>query len=165
MLEDAPRLYHCGRCGEQVRICRRCDRGNTYCAGPCAPIRRRESLHRAGARYQQSYRGACRHAARQSAWRARRAQKVTHQGSPASNTAVIVASLSTESVTEVTDAEAIHQKQRSSPPCAAQSAQISALTLARLYPHHQHHPAGPPPRCSFCQRPLSTFARLGPLGR
>lgn len=162
MLEDTPRLYHCGRCGEQVRICRRCDRGNTYCAGSCAPIRRRESLHRAGARYQQSYRGACRHAARQSAWRRRRTQKVTHLGSLASNTAVIVASLSTESVTEVTDAEATHPKQRSSPPCAAQSAQISAHTLARPYPHY---PAEPPPRCSFCQRPLSTFARLRPLGR
>lgn len=162
MLEDTPRFYHCGRCGEQVRICRRCDRGNTYCAGPCAPIRRREPLHRAGARYQKSYRGACRHAARQSAWRARRAQKVTHQGSTASTATVIVASLSTKSVTEVTDAEARHRKQRSSPPCATQRVQISALTLARPYPHY---PAGPPPRCSFCQRPLSTFARLGPLGR
>lgn len=47
-------------------------------------------------------------------------------------------------------------------PVAAQSAQISAHTLARPYPHYS---AGPPLRCSFCQRPLSTFARLRPLGR
>ena len=50
--------------------------------GTCARERRRESVRRAGARYQLSYRGACRHAARQRRWRARRAQKVTHQGSP-----------------------------------------------------------------------------------
>lgn len=88
-----------------------------YCAGACATIRRRESPHRAGARLPAALPRSVAARGRQRAWRARRAQKVTHQGSPASHTAVIVASLSTESVTEVTDAEAIHQKQRSSAPC------------------------------------------------
>jgi hypothetical protein len=74
------RLYHCRRCGVQVRICRRCDHGQIYCAGECSRIRRRESLRRAGARYQRSRRGAARHAARQRAWRGRRRAKVTHQG-------------------------------------------------------------------------------------
>ena len=83
------RLYSCGRCARQVRICCECDRGNRYCAGACAKIRRRESLLRAGERYQLSYRGACGHAARQSAWRSRQAQKVTHQGSLSSADAVI----------------------------------------------------------------------------
>ena len=46
--EKTYRLYSCGRCAEQVRICRDCDRGNRYCAGECAQIRRRESLRRAG---------------------------------------------------------------------------------------------------------------------
>ena len=73
------RLYSCARCGAQVNLCLRCDRGNRYCVEGCARIRRRESLLRAGARYQRSYRGACRHAARQYAWRARCAQKVRNE--------------------------------------------------------------------------------------
>jgi len=81
--EASHRLYNCARCAQQVQICRRCDRGNLYCAGGCARLRRRESLRRAGRHYQRSFRGARHHAARQRAWRARQADKVTHQGSPA----------------------------------------------------------------------------------
>lgn len=86
--EPSHRLNQCRRCGVQVQICRRCDRGNVYCTTGCAPAARRESLLRAGARYQRSYRGACHHAARQRAWRDR--QEVTHQGSPAAGTAATV---------------------------------------------------------------------------
>jgi len=93
--EKSYRLYSCGRCARQVRICGRCDRGNRYCAQGCAPIRRRESLRRASERYQESYRGACKHAARQRAWRCRHAQKVTHQASIATVPALIVVSSST----------------------------------------------------------------------
>lgn len=157
VLEDTPRLYNCGRCGEQVRICRRCDRGNTYCAGACATIRRRESLHRASARYQQSYRGACRHAARQSAWRARRAQKVTHQGSTAPTPAVIVTLRSMITTTEVTYAESTHPEPRST-PCALEKVRTAPI-LARF-----ESPSSTP-RCSFCQQGLPSFARLGPLRR
>ena len=78
--EESYRLYSCGRCARQVRICRDCDRGNRYCAGECAAVRRRESLQRAGARYQCSHRGASRHAARQSAWRQRRPSRVVLPG-------------------------------------------------------------------------------------
>jgi hypothetical protein len=28
--EQSYRLYNCGRCAQQVRICRDCDRGNQY---------------------------------------------------------------------------------------------------------------------------------------
>ena len=77
--EQSYRLYSCQRCGMQVRICRRCDHGNIYCPRACAQIRRRESVRRAGSRYQRTSRGACCHAARQRAWRSRRKQKVTHQ--------------------------------------------------------------------------------------
>jgi hypothetical protein len=31
-----PRLFLCGRCRQQVRICSRCDRGQVYCGGGCA---------------------------------------------------------------------------------------------------------------------------------
>jgi hypothetical protein len=80
--EPSYRLYNCARCAAQVRICRSCDHGNVYCAGPCARIRRRECARRAGARYHRSRRGAHRHAARQRAYRARSRDEVTHQGSP-----------------------------------------------------------------------------------
>jgi len=87
--EKGYRLYSCRRCAKQVRICGGCDRGNRYCAEGCAQIRRRESRCRASERYQQSYRGALKHAARQRAWRWREQQKVTHQGSLAGAAALI----------------------------------------------------------------------------
>jgi hypothetical protein len=135
--EPSHRLYSCARCAVQVHICRRCDRGNIYCARACAALRRRESLSRAGQRYQLSLRGACRHAARQRTWRARQAQKVTHQGSPAAAAPVTVVA--------------------------------ACLDRPRLLDHDQTAPVAPralprsAPRCSFCARVLSGFARLGPL--
>ena len=133
------RLYNCARCAVQVRICSDCDRGNQYCAGDCAQIRRGESLCRAGIRYQLSFRGASRHAARQSAWRARRTQIVTHQGSVAGVDAGIV----------VTSLPVIEE---------------SDVELVALSPLLQQPPMrSPVSRCSFCWRPLPAFARLGPL--
>lgn len=142
--EQSYRLYSCRRCARQVRICRYCDRGNQYCAGECAGIRRRESLRRAGERYQLSHRGACGHAARQRAWRARQAQKVTHQGSVAGTAAAIV---TTRSIT-VTDHHA-------DPACVDPRAAVVARPSPWRVP--------PPVRCCFCRRPLSRFARVGPL--
>jgi len=69
---ESARLYSCARCRVQVRICRRCDRGNVYCGNGCARAQRREGVRRAGSRYQRTPRGARRHAARQRAWRERR---------------------------------------------------------------------------------------------
>ena len=79
-MPDTGRLFNCARCGRQVVICSRCDRGHRYCKG-CAPAARRGSRRAAGARYQHSRRGRLAHAERQHRYRARR-QKVTHQGSP-----------------------------------------------------------------------------------
>lgn len=133
------RLYSCARCAVQVRICSDCDHGNQYCAGDCAQIRRRESRCRAGVRYQLSFRGASKHAARQSAWRARRMQIVTHQGSvPGVDAGIVVTSLP---VTEESDVELV------------------ALPPVLQRPHMRWRV----PRCSFCLRPLPAFARLGPL--
>ena len=139
--EKTYRLYSCGRCVEQVRICRDCDRGQRYCAGGCAKIRRRESLRRAGKRYQLSYRGACGHAARQSAWRGRQAQKVTHQGSLASVAPVIVAAILIQTTTEEPHAD-----------------------IASIQPPPQPYRMAPGARnCSFCRRALPAFARVGAL--
>lgn len=140
--EKTYRLYACRRCAQQVRICCDCDHGNQYCADDCAPIRRRESLCRAGARYQLSYRGAHRHAARQRAWRSRQLQKVTHQGSLPGTDALILAAIPTTT-------EEPHVNLASMPPTA----------LPRRLPCQL--PAVE--RCSFCCRALPSFARLGPL--
>ena len=138
------RLYNCGRCAQQVRICRYCDRGHQYCAGECARIRRRESLRRAARRYQGSYRGACRHAARQRVWRTRHA-KVTHQGSLAPAGAVIVVSTSIATTQE--------------PHVDIHS--VAAPRGLGRWPVHRHVTART--CCCFCGRVLSRFARIGPL--
>lgn len=77
------RLFLCARCRAQVFICRRCDRGQRYCAAQCASAARRESLREAGRRYQLTRRGRHVHAARARRYRIRH-QFVTHHGSPAS---------------------------------------------------------------------------------
>jgi len=138
--EQSYRLYSCRRCAQQVRICRYCDRGNQYCAGGCAGLRRRESLRRAGARYQLSYRGAYCHAARQRRWRERQPQKVTHHGSPDVGAAVIVVATST---TTANDADSV----------------AAAAPVVREPAFHRWLPS----RCCFCGRSLSRLARVGPL--
>lgn len=140
-LLETHRLYTCGRCSTQVRICRHCDHGNWYCAGECAAVRRRESLRRAGERYQRSRRGACHHAARQRAWRALRRQKVTHQGSLPAVVTAIVALTSTEVTTQVDHADIPDVEPRS-------DRYLMAIPILL---------------CSFCARVLAPFARLGPL--
>ena len=133
------RLYNCARCAVQVCICSHCDRGDQYCADDCAQIRRRESVCRAGVRYQRSFRGASKHAARQSAWRARRMQIVTHQGSvPGVDAGIVVTSFT---MTEESDVELV-----ALPPVSQRQPLRSLVS-----------------RCSFCWRPLPAFARLGPL--
>jgi len=138
------RLFNCRRCAQQVRVCGHCDRGNQYCAAGCARIRRRESLRRAGDRYQRSYHGACRHAARQRAWRARQTQKVTHQGSRQEVDAAIVSATSISPLPNHAD-----------PAAAAPPPDSLAWPSARA--------ARQRARCSFCYRQLPHFVRFGPL--
>lgn len=135
MSEPTYRLYHCQRCGRQVRICRRCDRGHIYCAGECSRIRRRESLRRAGTRYQRTHRGARCHASRQQAWRARQMEKVTHQGCQSDGLC--------ESVL------------KSSSPAAELSDVLSIPTPISTDLH-------PRWRCAFCASRLPAWARVPP---
>ena len=158
--EQSYRLYSCARCGEQVRICSDCDRGNQYCAGECAQVRRWESRRRAAKRYQSSYRGALRHAARQRGWRSRRAQKVTHQGSLPDADPAIVAANSTQTTTEGT-----HVEPASMPPppqCLLHAAVSTAPARApgRWPAHRRARAEG---CCRFCWRVLPPFARLATL--
>ena len=133
------RLYNCRRCGVQVRICRRCDHGNIYCAGECAQIRRRESLRRAAARYQRTRRGAHCHAARQRRWRTRKPHTVTHQGchygavARKVSTPIVTGGKASDASDEVSD---IARTDVGDPPSAA---------LAR---------------CAFCGETLPSWTRL-----
>ena len=60
------REFQCARCDAWTRVCSECDHGQVYCPGDCRAIRRRESVRRAGAKYQGSPVGARKHAARSS---------------------------------------------------------------------------------------------------
>lgn len=79
-MEPTSRLFLCARCRKQVIICRRCDRGQIYCADGCADIARSLSVREAGRRYQQSRQGRFKQADRLRRFRLRK-QNVTHQGS------------------------------------------------------------------------------------
>lgn len=142
-IEASHRLYNCLRCGVQVQICRWCDRGNVYCEGACRATRRRESLQRAGRRYQDSFRGASHHAARQRRWRRRREAKVTHQGSAAADGLATVMAPAADPV--MADADFVER---------------SMALLAWPSPTMSRAPVR---RCRFCRRPLGNFTRLGPL--
>jgi hypothetical protein len=95
------RLFVCARCHAEAVVCSVCDRGQRYCSSQCSAQARRESLLRAGRRYQSRPLGRLAHARRARAYRQRRAQPpppprpalpappsspakiVTHQGSQA----------------------------------------------------------------------------------
>lgn len=127
------RLYHCRRCRVQVSICAACDHGNIYCAGECSELARCESVHRAGARYQKTLRGARCHAERQRRYRARQA-KVTHQRFSGDQSACNV------SVGSVITAEPIDVEPRELSP--------------------RRFICDPQGRCAFCGTTLPAFARL-----
>ena len=84
------RRFLCPRCNAVCYICSCCDRGQIYCGNICSSEARVESLRRAGKKYRQSFVGALNNAARQAAWRARRALKVTHQAPPEPPAAAMV---------------------------------------------------------------------------
>ncbi len=80
-LENSYRLLVCLDCRGQVKLCRRCDRGNIYCSAKCATERRKATQRRASRQYQKTTAGRRRHASRQSRYRQRKREAVTQQGS------------------------------------------------------------------------------------
>ncbi len=78
-MQTSSRLYHCCRCHVQVIICCPCDRGQRYCTQGCSLSARKDSLKRAGKKYQTSRKGRFNNAARQQRFRQRQKQKVTQQ--------------------------------------------------------------------------------------
>jgi len=125
-----------------VSICGRCDRGNIFCAKQCAALSRRQSLRRAGARYQRAHRGARHHAARQRAWRERQLEKVTHLGCASTGTLFTMSITVDMAALELTDAPSAPHRPLEAPgkaPCSPQ--RITG-------------------RCDFCHAPLPLFTRL-----
>lgn len=83
---DSHRVFACAACRVRVVICRRCDRGNKYCAAGCAAERRRAIRRTAERNYRKSELGRRNNAARQRRYRDRRrrgAIAVTHPSPPA----------------------------------------------------------------------------------
>ena len=145
MGEPVVRVYACRRCGVCVQICSGCDRGQVFCAAECSRLSRRESLRRAGARYQRSRRGAHRHAARQRRWRQQTrpqpgVQIVTHQSCTASMATRTVLAVSERG--EPTSREAAHHKN------------CTATDLPPLYVIG----------CDFCRRRQSRAGSIGEHG-
>jgi hypothetical protein len=64
VIDQEARLFRCVRCDREVCICTACDHGQVACPD-CRPLRRRELMRLAGAKYQQAGIGARKHAARQ----------------------------------------------------------------------------------------------------
>lgn len=71
------REYECGRCGVRCLVCTPCDRGQRYCPEGCAEEARQESCRAASRRYQGTFQGRVKHAARQRRYRQRLAQQQT----------------------------------------------------------------------------------------
>jgi hypothetical protein len=77
--DDSFRMFLCARCRSQALVCRRCDRGQIYCAPSCAHDARRDHQREARRRHQATPRGRAMHADRNRRYRAR-ARRVTDQG-------------------------------------------------------------------------------------
>jgi hypothetical protein len=140
------RLFNCRRCRGQVRICSPCDRGHLYCA-TCAPICRLEARRRASARHQRTPRGARCHAARQKAYRARCAQKVTDTG--CAKGAALATVPATSAATVSCDAILTLDPEPEPPASVAEISDRLDRAIEWC--------------CDFCRRALPRFARLQTL--
>lgn len=80
-MKHSSRLFTCKKCHAQVLVCSCCDRGQIYCGTTCSAKARRQSCQNAEKRYQLTTRGRLKHALRQKHYRMRKKQKVTDQGS------------------------------------------------------------------------------------
>ena len=113
-------------------------------------LRRRQSLKEAGKRYQQTPAGQRKHAQRQSEYRDRQKEKVTHQGpqrAPDQGQGGVPALQAQQELKTAQKEDAHETESTAQPPC----------------------PQGPPEHtgvlCSFCRQPCSPFVRRRTLGQ
>ena len=90
------RIFCCEGCGALLCVCHGCDRGQRYCpSNDCGKRARQQALRRYRARYQKTLRGGRLHAARQAAYRQRKAEqkKVTDHALTSSATVPMLSSV------------------------------------------------------------------------
>lgn len=165
----ALRLFRCALCGKVALICHGCDRGQIYCADGCANRARRESLHRAGARYRQTRKGRRKHAAGQARYRREQKKKVTHQSNKV-DSPLVKPCLATEITPLVS-------KEPDGPKAAVFSPPLVGVALPATLPPEastEARPNGPKGLicspageyvCDFCGRARSRYIRREPLVR
>ena len=140
------RVFVCGACGKEVRICRRCDRGHQYCSPECSQAARDASCRKAQHNYQHTSDGRWNHAERQRRYRERKRKNVTHHssGKPPSSSRMEAAT-----AFEVCEREeATPQKpgaQDGGPSDTSHTVSLDSVLLT---------PATEDARCYFCGRPL-----------
>ena len=139
MAEQTARFFLCACCCEQVLVCRRCDRGQRYCAGGCAATTRCALQRACAQRYQRSRAGRFKHALRTRCWRARQvalAKIVTHQGSHDPSPDVVLPATQTTTL--------------AAQPCTTTK---SISTPTAMYVHAW--------RCHWCCTPCAALVRQG----
>ena len=156
--EEALRRFWCARCGRAVLVCRFCDRGQIYCALGCAQRSRRESLRRAGARYQGTRPGRRHHAARQSQYRRRQREKVTHQG-PQKEAAAAQGSCVAHSAPKEDQDDEPKPDDRPAEPPGPQDGEASPPPQRVAQERSAAQVASLPHICHFCQRTRSAWTR------
>jgi hypothetical protein len=143
------RRFTCARCGQETLICSLCDRGHRYCR-QCAVIRRRESLHDAGRRYQRTRNGAKHHARRQARYRASRKNS---DASGSTSPSPGCKRKSAPGASPVTAAgAALRERARVEAPSPAIAEAVGTPTESRP---PRSGPDVSAPRCSFCGRHCS----------
>jgi hypothetical protein len=130
--QKSHRIFICGRCKKQVRICTDCDHGQIYCPLHCAEEARAESIRKASSTYQKKPEGRDNHARRQKRYRNRpktnNSTSVTHQGSK---------------------------------PCQLMARMPLVLAAAfAAAPEVAKGPVHDAPRCDFCGCPCGSFSRF-----
>lgn len=118
--DDSFREVRCGGCAIIFYVCRRCDRGQVYCALPCQTIKRLASNRESGRRHSKTREGRLDNASRQAAYRARK--KVTDQGPIQEPDSGTVPSRLVPSVTDVVPLEhRVESKSDVQTPCVSQA--------------------------------------------
>lgn len=152
---ESHRLFNCGRCRHQVRICTSCDRGNVYCL-KCSPEASRRRVREAGARYQRTPRGRLNHKVRQQRYLERVEEEVTHRGPP-TEPGSVQPSLRPE-------AEMLDQ-----PPGRQEVTHDCEFVPPTTGPGADEAASAPRPSgplcCDLCGGPCGEFARRGPIRR
>jgi len=165
MVREARRLV-CGRCGKEIWICPRCERGQRYCSRPCALEARRVASRRAGCRFRAKTPGRLGNARRQRDWYRRRrtaalnTANLTHHTSTGTPTNAILRAVPKAEALGALVSEGPTAQIQPMPPLSANFSQsLSATIGAELHrpdhdlPEVDHLLFTTLPRCHFCGSP------------